>query len=93
MPDYTSLDPRIESELAELLRRVSHALPAKDSGDAADFIAAGEFGLALETIAGGLVYRHKGISADIARQIEVLAASMQLIDRPFVSQIRQAVGG
>ena len=87
MPEYDTHYERIERSLRELLQKVMHQLTTKDLAEASAFLAAREYGLALETIASSLVERHEGINPAIVEQVDDLAGSMHLTGRPFVKEV------
>ena len=76
-----------EKHLGSLLQKVTHLLTPADLTEATEYLAAREYGLALETIAAGLIERHDGIHAGIVTQVEALADAMHLSRRRFVQDI------
>jgi hypothetical protein len=78
----------MEKELRQLLHRVAYLLTKEDVAEAMEFLAAGEYGLALEVIAEGL-RAQKGPSIDpaIVQSIAKLAHDMGIESRPFVKAL------
>lgn len=80
----------IEWQLVELLQKFAHRLSRKDFADVAEFLEAGEYGLALESIVAGT----KTIDPMIVRQIDKLAESMQITGWEFVKDLHaNAISG
>ena len=74
MPDYTAHYAETERRLRELLAETADKLPARTMADAWAFLAATEYGLALETIAEGL----KPEDREASKLIRALADSMEM---------------
>jgi hypothetical protein len=87
MPDYTAHYAETEKQLLELLQKVAGLLTAGDLADANEFLAAREYGLALETIAGGLVDRKQGIQREIVERVDAIARPMHLANTSFVKDV------
>ena len=82
---------RLSRAFAPLLQDLSATWPEKDLRYVREEVDHHEFGEALENlIAVGL--RNKGFSAGHVRQIEELAAAMEMTDSPFLLELRQARG-
>jgi hypothetical protein len=81
--DYATHHAEMEQALRNLLQKFGSWLTSGDLADATDYLAEGEYGLALETIAEGL--REQGrINSSVAEYITPLAEAMEIKDRPFL---------
>ena len=84
--DYAIHHARMEKELRDLLQKFGSWLTSDDLADATDYLAEGEYGLALETIAEGL--REQGhMNSSVAEYITPLAEAMEIKDRPFLKAL------
>ena len=82
---------RLSRAFAPLLQDLSATWPEEDLQYVREEVDHSEFGEALENlIAVGL--QNKGFSAMHIRQIEELAAAMEMTDSPFLLKLRQASG-
>lgn len=76
----------VEKELVSLLQKVTYWLSRQDLAEAAEFIAAREYGLALEAITEGL--RETGhLDAGTVQWIMKLAREMEIENQPFVKAL------
>jgi hypothetical protein len=80
----------LEKELVGLLQKVAHWLPPQNLAEATEYLAAREYGLALEEIIAGLAERPEGIHPSLAQQATKLARAMKIDNRPFMKVLSQA---
>jgi hypothetical protein len=85
--DYAIHHAKMENELQNLLQKFGYLLNEGDLADAKDFIAEGEYGLALETIAEGLREQDGSINSGIAEYITPLVQAMEIKGRPFLKAL------
>ena len=83
--EYTTHYASMENELTGLLQTVLQWLPPRNFAAAREFIAAREYGLALETISEGL--RETGHVAPFIDLILKLAREMEIGNEPFVKAL------
>lgn len=84
------IDTDIARRIAGLLREQADAWSAAERAEVNRFLDAGEYGLALDTLAWILVEEAKPISPGTLCEIESLAAAMGLADDPFLDAVRNA---
>jgi hypothetical protein len=80
----------LEKELIGLLQKIAHWLPPEKLAEAAEYLAAREYGLALEEIIAGLAERPEGIHPSLAAQATKLARTMKIDIRPFMKALAHA---
>jgi hypothetical protein len=85
--DYTTHYADTEKQLVSLLQKVMHLLPTRDLADATEYLAAREYGLALETIAEGVLDAEPRIDPGLVRWMVDLARIMEIEHRPFVKAL------
>jgi hypothetical protein len=85
--DYATHYAKMEDELRNLLQKFGYRLTASDLADAKDFIAEGEYALALETVAEGLRGQDGRIDSATAEYITPLVEAMEIKDRPFLKAL------
>jgi len=85
--DYTVHYAKMEDELRNLLQKVGYLLAKDDLADATDYLAEGEYGLALETIAEGLREPSGQINSSVVEYIAPLAKRMKIKGRPFLKSL------
>ncbi|MBO0711838.1 MAG: hypothetical protein J2P47_11235 [Acetobacteraceae bacterium] len=76
----------IEKELRDLLRKVTHRLPVRHLAEATEFLAAREYGLALEAVSEGL-RATEHMDPVFASRIMKLAHEMEIENQPFVKAL------
>jgi hypothetical protein len=87
MPDFTAHYDETERRLVELLQKVAPLLTDNDLAEANEFLEVGEYGLALKTIAAGLVERKQGIEPEIVDRVDAIARPMHLGNQGFVRAV------
>jgi len=83
---YATHYANIEKELRDLLQKVTRWLPVQHLAEATEFLAAGEYGLALEAISDGLRATEHMDPAFASRVIK-LAREMEIENQPFVKAL------
>jgi hypothetical protein len=76
-----------ERELHNLLQKFAYRLSTTDLAEATEYLAAREYGLALEAIAEGLREPDGHIDPAVASHIAPLAEAMEIKDRPFLKAL------
>jgi hypothetical protein len=89
--DLASHHAVMEKELLGLLQQVTYRLTSAGLAAAAEYLAAGEYGLALEEIVEG-VAKQTSFVCEIAPQVARLAHEMHIEDRPFVKALPRTEG-
>ena len=82
---------QLERELTSLVGALSDVLSADEQREVVEFADAGEYGLALETLAGILVEEGKALPRSAFRQISSLAESMGIVDRVVTARLANQV--
>jgi hypothetical protein len=82
----------IEKDIVGLLQKVMHLLTPADLAEATEYLAAREYGLALEEIVEGLAEHHPSAVRSLAPLIGKLAREMQIEDRPFLKGLFPSTG-
>jgi hypothetical protein len=90
--DLSTHYAKMEQELVGLLQKVAHMLTPSDLAEATEYLAAREYGLALEEIVEGLAEQHPDAVLGLAPTIGRLAQAMQIEDRPFVKALPPSAG-
>jgi hypothetical protein len=85
--DHATHYAEMERQLRTLLQKFAYRLTKSDLADAEDFIAEGEYGLALEAIAEGLREQDGHINSAVAEYITPLAEAMKIKNRPFLKAL------
>ena len=75
-----------------LLRDLAATWPATDIAYVREEVGYGEYGDALENLIALGLRSGRGFGPEQARQIEVLAAAMEMKDSSFLVQLREASG-
>lgn len=83
---------RLSQAFAPLLRDLSTTWLKEDLQYVREEVEHSEFGEALENLIAVGLQNNKGFSPIHIRQIEELAAAMDMTDSPFLLQLRQASG-
>lgn len=68
----------LEERLSRLLKSLAHIFSSSETSEVQEFLDAGEYGLALETICGIITEEHKVVEIEVVKQIEELRDTMQL---------------
>jgi hypothetical protein len=89
MKDLARAD-RVRRAFTRLLEALAHQWPKQDVEYVSDEVAHGEYGDALENLVAIGLRNGKGFDAAQARQIEALAAAMEMTDSPFVTRLMDA---
>jgi len=84
------IDIGIAGRIAGLMREQGGFWSTSERAEVDQFLKAGEYGLALDTLSWILVEESKPISPDMLHEIESLADVMDLFDDPFVDAVRTA---
>ncbi len=74
MYDYTQLEER----LSRLLRSLEELFSSSETSEVQDFLDAGEYGLALETICGIITEERKVVGTEVVKQVKELRDIMEL---------------
>jgi hypothetical protein len=85
--DHATHYAEMDKQLRNLLQKFAYRLTKRDLADAEDFIAEGEYGLALEVIAEGLREQDGRINSAVAEFITPLAEAMKLKNRSFLKAL------
>jgi hypothetical protein len=85
MVDLAHAD-RLQRAFASLLESLARRWLKQDVDCVSDEVAHGEYGDALENLVAIGLRNGKGFDPSQARQIEALAAAMQMTDSPFLTQ-------
>ncbi len=81
---------RLSQAFAPLLQDLSTTWPKEDLQYVREEVEHSEFGEALENLIAVGLQNNKGFNPVHIRQIEELAAAMEMMDSPFLLQLRQA---
>ena len=88
MANYAVLHAQTERRIELLLTQLGGALAETECAEVTHFLRAGEYGLALDTLASILVEEQKPVAVGILTEIESLAESMGLLDGRFMQTLR-----
>ena len=74
MYDYTLLEER----LSRLLKSIDESFTSTETSEVQQFLDAGEYGLALETICGIIIEERKVVRTEVVEQVKELREMMEL---------------
>jgi len=80
MADLALYHAQTEQRISRLLAQLVGFLTETEHAEVTQFLRAGEYGLALDTLACILVEEQKPVAAGLLAEIESLAESMDLLD-------------
>ena len=81
--------PSFELALLHLLQTLPREWTVGERDEARHFVDVGEFGLALETIAGIVMDENRALPENVRLQIEVLAGRMGIAEGEVISELRK----
>lgn len=82
----------IDSRIAELLDSLAPLFSTPEQSEVREFVDAGEYGLALETLCGIVTEEHKVVAASVKEQVRELRDLMGL-DSPMIDALIGAARG
>ena len=77
--DYRKHYQQMESGIKRLLVHLGDVLGEEEKGEVTQFVDAGEYGVALETLCDILVEKECTVSQSVLREIEDLGLAMEMV--------------
>jgi hypothetical protein len=87
MLDWAAPDIRTEPRITALL---AGSFSASERAEVLGFLDAGELGLALDTLSWIIIDEAKPVSPAVLREIDSLAAAMDMTGEPFLAALHAA---
>lgn len=87
MTNFTRLYAESEKRISTLLEDARLPLSASDRDEVTEFLEAGEYGLALESLACALPEGARQVDRSAIAEIAGLARDMRIQDWPFMSRL------